>query len=61
MILIDTLIEDYQLPNKLQKKQRTITKPELEKVTKDLLGTISNMHESLRDIDRIDPLIFPLL
>ena len=49
------------MPNKIQKKQRTITKPELDKVTKDLMGTIQNMHESLREIDRIDPLIFPLL
>lgn len=47
MILIDVLIEDYEIPNKHITKQRPVTKPELEKVSKELFFIIQNMHVQL--------------
>ena len=61
MILIGTQIEDVEIPNKLIKKQKVVTRPELETVSRDLFSIILNMHSSLQQIDRIDGIVFPLL
>lgn len=37
------------------------TKPELEKIKKDLMSIISTMHDALKNIERVDKLVFPLL
>lgn len=36
-------------------------KPDLASVKSDLLSILFNMHDSLKEIDRVDKLIFPLL
>jgi hypothetical protein len=61
MILISTQIEDIEVPNRVTKKQKVVTQPELEAVHKDLFSVILNMHSSLQEIDRIDGIVFPLL
>ena len=48
MILIGTQIEDVDIPNKLIKKQKVVTRPELETVSRDLFSIILNMHSSLQ-------------
>jgi len=47
--------------NKLIKKQKITTKPDLEQIHKDLFSVISDMHGSLEQIDRIDGIVFPLM
>ena len=62
MILISTLIEDVEVPNKPHlKRQKVVTRPELDSVHKDLFSIILNMHGALQEIDRVDALVFPLL
>jgi len=61
MILIATQIDDVDVPNKMFKKQKVATRPELSTVHKDLFSIILNMHGALQQIDRIDGLVFPLL
>lgn len=39
----------------------TVTKPELAKVKTDLNDIVTVMHDNLKDIDRVDKLVFPLL
>jgi len=47
MICIDMQIEDFEVPGKLVKKQKIITKPELDEVSRDMFSVILNMHDSL--------------
>ena len=54
MILIAAQIDDFDVPNKMYKKQRVVTRPELSTVHKDLFSIILNMHGALQQIDRID-------
>lgn len=37
------------------------TKPELDKIKKDLMSVIQGMHDALKNIERVDKLVFPLL
>jgi hypothetical protein len=48
MILIASQIDDLEVPGKLIKKQKVVTRPELETVHKDLFSIILNMHASLQ-------------
>jgi hypothetical protein len=48
MILIASQIDDLEVPGKLVKKQKVVTRPELETVHKDLFSIILNMHGSLQ-------------
>ena len=61
MIKISALIEDFAMPNKIVKKQKIATSPELETVHKDLFSVILTMHSSPEEIERVDGMIFPLL
>ena len=62
MILINTQIDDVDIPtHPTRKKQKVVTRPELETVHKDMFSVILSMHASLQNIDRIDGIIFPLL
>lgn len=62
MILINTQIDDMDIPNHpTKKKQKIVTRPELETVHKDMFSVILSMHNSLQNIDRVDQIIFPLL
>ena len=62
MILIATQIDDVEMPNNPnRKKPKVVTKPDLESVHKDMFSVILNMHDSLKNIDRVDGIIFPLL
>jgi len=60
-IQVNSLIEDVAVTNKLIKKQKITTKPDLEQIHKDLFSVISDMHGSLEQIDRIDGIVFPLM
>ena len=61
MIKVSALIEDFQVPGRLAKKQKIATSPDLDTVQKDLFSIIQEMHTSLEGIDRIDAIVFPLL
>ena len=37
------------------------TKPELDKIKKDLMSIVYSIYESLKNIERVDKLVFPLL
>ena len=39
----------------------TSSKPELDQVRKELLSVITFMHDALKNIERVDKLVFPLL
>lgn len=61
MIQISALIDDVAVPHKIHKKQKIITTPSLEIVSKDLFSVILDMHSSLKEIERIDGIVFPLV
>ena len=45
----------------IDKSGVTTTKPDLDKVSKDLFSVVSFMHDALKSMERVDKLIFPLL
>lgn len=48
-------------PNKYLTKMTALAKPELGKIYKDLTSIVGGMHDSLKNIERVDKLVFPLL
>ena len=61
MIQIHALIDDVKVAHKIAKKQKVVTTPPLEVVSKDLFSVIGGMHSSLQDVERIDGIVFPLM
>ena len=61
MIKIELVIEEIVLPGKHFKRQKIVTHPDLDTVSRDMFSVILNMHSSLESIDRVDKIIFPLL
>lgn len=61
MIVIASQIDDLEIPGKIIKKQKVVTRPELDTVHKDLFSIILNMHGAFQQIDRVDGIVFPLL
>ena len=61
MIHVAALVEDQDVPGKVLKRQRVVTRPELDQVSADLFSVVLGMHGALHEIDRVDALVFPLL
>lgn len=61
MIRVTALVEDQHVPGKVHRRQKVVTKPELDAVSQDLFSVVLAMHEALHEIDRVDGLVFPLL
>lgn len=61
MIHVAALVADLDVPGKVHKKQKVVTKPELDAVSHDLFSVVLDMHSCLHEIDRVDGLVFPLL
>ena len=53
---------EIQVTGKMRnRKFKVITVPELDQIHKDFFGVVKNLHDSTRQLKRVDAIVFPLL
>jgi len=43
------------------RKYKVITVPELDEIQQDFMSVVKNLHDSTKDLRRVDSIVFPLL